>query len=132
MEAVNGKDISQHTPPEHARELQLIKLEGNESDFEFTIRHPAQFAAAWMHVEPSNFVDAATNERLPPKMTPVIAFDSCVGGRDVKKHIVLVPFGRNYATKPDFHLSFLGSYLDPRTRFPVAVYEVLKPLTVAS
>lgn len=115
------------TPPPHARELQVIKLEGPEDEFDVKVRTPAKFAAAWMHVEPGSVMDPVTG-RASVKLSPAIAFDTTSGGETITKRIVLVPFGRTYASKPGMRLDFLGAYLDPSTRFPVGVYEAVSAL----
>lgn len=127
QKTIDENDIGHQLPPPHARELQIIKLEGDDTEFDVPVRAPGNFAAAWMHVDQGSVMDPATGKAMV-KVTPVVAFDTTSGGETISRHLVLVPFGRTYATRPGMRLDFLGAYLDPVTRFPVAIYEAVAAL----
>ena len=101
--------------------FRLLPSASGTDDFTFEAPAPATYAGMVMEQPATRLREAA------PAL--LLLLDCAEGASPVKRTIVLVRMGRVWHPKPGFRLTLLGSYTDPRTGEPGAIYEAVVDLT---
>lgn len=92
------------------RPFRLLPSESGTDDFTFEAPAPATFA---------------TIAREPGAQALILYLDCAEGAPPIKRTIVLVRLGRVWRPKAGFRLALLGTYEDPASGQPGAVYEAI-------